>query len=253
MVRIALLVLGSTIFSTTLMGQSFYDWKINRFAQVSLGVGSSTYYGDLYNNKLFNFSLSSLHFCYKQTVINRLKARAEFTVFWIDGADDEGDNDERGLSFTSTNLEFTVMAEYSLHPTNVLYYTRNWYNPYAILGLGFTYFNPKESVDGKKEPLQPQQREGVSYSRIAPVIPMGAGIRFKINYLMNIALEGAYRLTFTDYLDDVSKRGNPDKNDAYFIVNIKVEAFLPQDLFSKKGNGPKIKTFRKFKDTLWQD
>jgi hypothetical protein len=150
-------------------------------------------------------------------------------------------------------LEFAVMADYSLHPTDVLYYKRNWYNPYAILGLGFAYFNPKENIDGKKEALQPQQREGVSYSRIVPVIPIGAGIRFRINYLMNIGLEGVYRLTFTDYLDDVSQRGNPDKNDGYLIVNLKLEAFLPSDLFTKRENKSKIKTFRKFKDTLWQD
>lgn len=252
MVKIGLLVTGLFLFATTLMGQSFYDWKIDRYSQISIGVGSATYYGDLDNNKLFNLSLSSLHFGYKQTIINRLKGRAELTVFWIDGAD-EGDIDERDLSFTSTNLEFSVLGEYCLHPTDVPYYRRNWYNPYAILGLGFTYFNPKETLDGKKEALQPQQREGVNYGRIAPIIPMGAGIRFKINYLMNIALEGVYRMTFTDYLDDVSKRGNPDKNDGYLIVNLKLEAFLPKDLFSKKGNKPRIKTFRKFKDTLWQD
>lgn len=87
---------------------------------------------------------------------------------------------------------------------------------------------------------------------------------------LNIIIEGGYRLTFTDYLDDVSserypndpsilksdlsremsdrrrerdpsypiqpglgKRGNPDNNDGYFLMNVKVQYYLPTEIFSK--------------------
>lgn len=117
------------------------------------------------------------------------------------------------------------------------------------------------------------ETEGVRYGILTPVIPMGGGVKFKLGPFFNIALEGAYRKTFTDYLDDVStthvdndelyatdplaatmadrrpeiglatvdagfRRGNPDKKDGYFIMNVKIEYFLsPLGLFSnyKKG------------------
>jgi len=80
----------------------------------------------------------------------------------------------------------------------------------------------------------------------------------KAGPFFNVALEGGYRLTFTDYLDDVStvypdpasftdpiaaalsmryedpvppgtQRGDPNQNDGYFLLNIKVEYYLPKN------------------------
>jgi hypothetical protein len=71
------------------------------------------------------------------------------------------------------------------------------------------YFNPKTELDGKKYALQKYQTEGVKYSRFQPVIPVGLGARIHVNPFFNILIEGGYRFTFTDYLDDVSKRRYP--------------------------------------------
>src|SRR5690606_28354349 len=101
---------------------------------------------------------------------------------------------------------------------------------------------------------------GVAYSRTQIVIPSGLGVKVKAGPFFNIALAGGYRKTFTDDLDDVSTvhpdksswtdpirialsdrgpevdasprpagavRGNPDKKDGYFLMNLKVEYYLP--------------------------
>jgi hypothetical protein len=102
------------------------------------------------------------------------------------------------------------------------------------------------------------------------VIPIGLGIRLKISPNVNFAVEGAYRKTFTDYLDDVStkytarssdpvtayfqnpnyptfdpavgaKRGNPSKMDSYFLLNAKLEYFLPFNPTKRKGSGMNYK------------
>ena len=41
------------------------------------------------------------------------------------------------------------------------------------------------------------------YSLIQPVIPVGVGVRFKLNDRTDLSFEVGYRVTFTDYLDDV--------------------------------------------------
>ncbi len=110
--------------------------------------------------------------------------------------------------------------------------------------------------------LQPLETEGVHYSRFQPVIPFGLGARFKLNPFFNVLLEAGYRLTFTDYLDDASsvrhpdpatlksdlarvmsmrrtinlsydkgKRGNPKYNDGYFIANLTLQYYFPEEIF----------------------
>lgn len=118
--------------------------------------------------------------------------------------------------------------------------------------------------------LQPLQTEGVDYSRVALVIPFGLGVKLKAGPFFNISLEAGFRKTFTDYLDDVSTtylphtystddeirlreamadkrheldmaplglqedhiRGNPSDKDAYVLYNLKIEFYLPQQIFS---------------------
>src|SRR5690606_9409794 len=92
------------------------------------------------------------------------------------------------------------------------------------------------------------------------IIPFGLGIKIKAGPFFNLVMEGGYRKTFTDYLDDVSTvhpdksawtdpirialsdrgpevdaaprapgsvRGNPDTKDGYFLMNFKIEYYLP--------------------------
>ena len=85
-------------------------------------------------------------------------------------------------------------------------------SPYGILGLGFMVFNPQAEYDGQWVDLQPLSTEGQGiidgtfrYQLVQLIIPMGLGIRWEYNYRWILSLEINHRLTFTDYLDDVSK------------------------------------------------
>jgi len=51
---------------------------------------------------------------------------------------------------------------------------------------------------------------------IIPVLPLGAGVRYRISSDLSIAAEFTYRFTFTDYLDGFSKSADPNKNDFYY-------------------------------------
>jgi hypothetical protein len=146
------------------------------------------------------------------------------------------------------------------------FYQRSMLNFHGFIGIGLLRFNPKAKYNGEWVALAPLETEGVKYARIQPVIPIGLGARIKVNPFFNVLIEGGYRITFTDYLDDVSstrypdpttlksdlsralsdrrpeigtqpsdylkgKRGNPSNNDGYFIGNVTVQYYLPTEIF----------------------
>lgn len=256
--------------------QSFHNYGLSRDLIVSAATGTATYFGDLKDPKEYmdakpNISLGAEYLFDKQ-----FSARAEITWFRLSGDDSESalsGKNNRNLSFRSDNFEANVVGVFNLYPKGRRFYQRSEFNPYGFAGLGFLYFNPKGEVPatdwdgaplaeaGKYIALQPIKTEGVAYSRMALVIPFGVGLKYKVNPFVDIALEAGYRLTFTDYLDDVSTvylahdsfgedklaqamadkrnqidlgpadtggiRGYDDNNDGYFLMSLKVGYYLP--------------------------
>lgn len=220
--------------------------------KVTVGAGTSWYHGDLCENCVqpkFNLNLGA-HLRFS----NRISAKAELNWFQL-GAEDF--YEPRNLSFKSNNIEFIAAGIVDLFPHSTNFYSRKRFTPFAYGGIGFTYFNPKAELDGVTYSLRPLQTEGVSYSPVTVVVPGGIGVRIKVNSFLDVSIEGGYRITFTDYLDDVSTvyadqddpiaasltdraqevgenankpgavRGNPDSRDGYFVGGIKAEFTLP--------------------------
>lgn len=266
--------------------QSFYSYRGGRDAIVSLGTGTSTYFGDLKDPGDYFDAKPSLNIGLQYFFNPRISARTEVTWFRLLGDDNDANAEGRvvrNLSFRSDNFEFNVVGIINALPNGARFYQRPQFNPYGFVGIGFLYFNPKGVVPatdwngnelqkaGDYIALQPLQTEGVNYSRLSIVVPFGMGVKYKASPFINVSIEGGYRLTFTDYLDDVSTvyqlhssiedplvqamadkrheinlpplglepdhiRGNPSNNDGYFLFNIKVEYYLPQDIFTFKSN-----------------
>jgi hypothetical protein len=252
--------------ATTAFSQSFYAIRRERSLIGYVGVGSATYFGELApaRNSLtpakFGANVGLEHF-----ITNRISARAEATWFQISGSDKGMPGREpRNLSFTSNNIEANVAATVNLLPNGRRFYQRQTVNFYAFLGIGFVYINPKTEYNGQMVALQPLMTEGVKYSKFQPVIPFGGGMKVKMGPFFNLAIEGGMRKTFTDYLDDVSSRGYPDPSiltsqaakdlsnrsanhsvqirgnpttkDWYFMMNAKIQYYLPYDLSSLRRN-----------------
>jgi hypothetical protein len=265
-----------------LQAQSFYAIRRERSVIATLGVGTSTYYGELANPSDYITARPSIAGGLQYFFTNRISARAELTYFQLHGddakADVESDRRERNLSFVSNNFELSTVGIIQLGPNGQRFYQRPRLNFYGFAGIGLLYFNPKTEYQGEKVALQPLQTEGVKYSRVVPVIPYGLGGKVMISPFLNVNIEFGYRKTFTDYLDDVStehlglgafddplaealsdrrpelgipaapagtKRGNPDKKDMYMILNLKVEYYLPGDLFGNAANRKLYKNKRK--------
>jgi len=108
------------------------------------------------------------------------------------------------------------------------------------------------------------------------------GVRLRTGPNTNLAIEGGYRKTFTDYLDDVStvnpgpaaftdpiaaalsdrrpelgvpalapgtQRGDPSKKDGYFLLNVKIEYYLPGNIQLFGGGQKKYGSFNRKKSS----
>lgn len=262
-----LLILAPVLASS----QTFYAVRKERSLILVGGFGTASYFGDLKDpGDLIDVKPSisaGLQFYFTP----RISMRSELTYFSIKG-DDESSSDQsrvdRNLSFTASNFELNAVGIVDLLPLGRRFYQRPGINIYGLAGVGVMYMNPKAEYNGVKHALQPLKTEDVSYSRFQPVIPYGLGVRFKAGPFFNIGIESIWRKTFTDYVDDVStvhpnkagwtdpvrvalsdrrvegnpelspyapgaKRGDSTKDDAYHLLLLKIEYYLPNNFLFK--------------------
>ncbi len=270
-----LIVFCLQTLSLCALGQRFQNFDYKRWNFVG-GIGASTYFGELNTGASFS-SVPALSVGVQYDINERWSARLEGYYFTLSASDADTGNPgkiQRNLSFKSTNAELSGSFMYNLFTNHKSYSNRPGFNIYSFLGLGICYYNPTTTLNGVTYSLRQYQTEGVSYSSITPVIPLGLGLRIKLTKDFNIDLESGLRLAFTDRLDDVSdkyptiadpnsiqaqlsyaflrapnntstiadkagtQRGNPKTNDFYYFFSVKVEYRLPinySHLAYKKG------------------
>ena len=249
--------------------QSFYAVRRERNLIVTAGSGIANYFGDMvdpgdWGKTRYNIVVGAEYY-----LNQRISVRSELAYFRLAGNDNIANDDrvERNLSFFSGNMELSAAGTISIKKMGKRFYQRPRLNLYGFAGVALLYTNPKaERQNGEKVALKNLKTENYNYSRFQPVFPLGLGIKYTPHPLYNIILEGGYRYTFTDYLDDVSstryvdptllksdlsremadrrkerdpnyptnpgvgKRGNPDNNDGYLLINLKVQYYWPKEI-----------------------
>ena len=262
--------------------QSFFAMRRGRSLILTVGTGTSSYFGELSNDGDYLQANPNFHAGFQYYLTRKISVRAEVSWFQLSGKDSkasvESGRNGRNLSFSENNFEISAVGMYNLYPQGRSFYQRPAFNVYGFTGIGLLYFNPTTMYNGTKYQLAPQHTELVSYSRVTPVIPMGLGVRFKVGPFANISIEGGFRKTFTDYLDDVSTvhrdaskfpnalaaalsdrraeiglplaadgyiRGNPKTDDAYMLYSVKLEYYLPVNFFQGDRGQKTFKSKRK--------
>ena len=133
-----------------------------------------------------------------------------------------------------------------------------WFNPQATVAGRIVDLQPLRT-EGQGFDEYPERQP---YKLSSVNIPLGFGLRYELTPLFNLRLEFLHRILFTDYLDDASnryyadptlfakylsvkdaayakalanpskngkvpaRRGNPDDNDAYMSINLKIGIVL---------------------------
>jgi hypothetical protein len=153
---------------------------------------------------------------------------------------------QRNLDFRTNIWEANACVE--VYPT--MLFSGNSENeprlrPYGLIGIGIFHFNPQGSIkdaNGNKSwyYLHPLTTEGegmAEYPYSKPYqltqinIPMGGGLKYYVSDRMNIGVEFLYRKTFTDYIDDISKKYIDPKNFAKYLSA--QDASLAYQLYDK--------------------
>lgn len=186
---------------------------------ILLGGGVSAYNGDL--------SKPKPSYVFGGGVSYKVWPRTYFgaQLNYLNLAANDGDS-IRNISFTNNMTEFYAYCRFNILDRKML---KNMdikrkemsIRPYLTLGIGTNRYsvtskttNPDWDKDAKPE--------NAKYPKFGFFIPAGVGIAFFVTHRISILAEFNYRYPFTDYLDDVSARGN-SKKDIYYTGELKIQ------------------------------
>jgi opacity protein-like surface antigen len=260
-------LLCSLLGGSMLMGQRGYSF--------TAGIGGSYYYGDL-TDYFHNLNVNTgVYLGYGYYFTPGLSLRIGLMRTTLSAADSLAftpDNQRRDLHFRSPLTELSGMLFYELNPDK--HFGLGWRNkshftPYIFGGVAVVGFRPRSYSQGEWVDLQPLGTEGQylsggtypePYSLLQLAFPGGFGASHRFSNNVSINMDFGYRLTLTDYLDDVStvypdfgqltevqgslatqlsdpsgrfqpgqQRGNPNVKDSYFFVMISLSYYLDRN------------------------
>jgi hypothetical protein len=193
----------------------------------TLGFNATAYRGDLAES----IGLGSLGYGasiganYK--VWPMIALGAEFTYFTLKSKDSDV---QRNISFSSTNMELLVYGRIyffdevvRISPDRKKEKDLVFFKPYFTAGAAFLMYTPVSVNNGILSDSALGGAETKRYPGYGPAFPVGLGFSIHPSHRLSFAIEATYRFTFTDYLDDVSKRGNSSKKDGYAFLGLKVQ------------------------------
>jgi hypothetical protein len=193
-------------------GQKYFSGR-NELGWVG---GVSNYHGDLAHGfDAQSYKLSGGMY-YKRNLSSFFAYRLQGSYLNIQGSDAGDPNyGVRNLSFQSQVFELGNFFEFNFQPFGTNINDRTW-TPYFFSGLNIFMFDPRrlENEDIKLRNLRTESQRR-SYAIYQPSVPIGFGVkaisipRKKNNGVWIFGIEGCWRKTFTDNLDDVN-RNYPD-------------------------------------------
>ena len=183
--------------------------------EIGVFGGGAYYIGDLNPNQHFVYTEPAFGGIIRYNLSKRHSFRITGTYGTV-SADDANSSDpwqiNRNLNFQSTLFEVAAGFEICLmkYAINDM---KHRFTPYFFYELAWLKMNPTTSnINGNEVVLSDIGTEGQgselstrnNYLRNQITVPLGVGIKFNIVKRVALSLEYGIRLTFTDYLDDVS-------------------------------------------------
>jgi hypothetical protein len=173
--------------------------------ELGFDAGLSNYMGDLVPRLVARNTRGTAGIFFKKNMSRWMAFRMGYNYARIEAADSILDyNKLRNLSFRNDLHEFSGIFEFNYKP----YAIGNLPEPetfYVIFGLALTFHNPKAEYNGITYRLNELHTEGKgSYSSVVLAVPFGVGYKWDLSRTWVLSTEVGFRMTFTDYLDDVS-------------------------------------------------
>lgn len=191
-----------------------FSIKAQQF-EVGAWAGGANYFGDLNTNSNFSMMRPAGGTFLRYNFDTRWVLKNTFSfgqIAFDDKKSPNGFNRQRNLHFRTNIVELSSMME-----LNFLEFDKTkgnkWFSPFFSVGIALLYFNPQAEYEGQWINLQPLGTEGQNdpsfsgvdkYNLVTFAIPIGGGFKMSVSRHWNIGIYGEVRITFTDYLDDVS-------------------------------------------------
>lgn len=182
-----------------------------RGTEIGSWIGFSHYFGDLNNLYRLNEPGLAGGLIARYNINSRVAPQIMFNYSRLRAHDSKSTNlfdIRRNLSFFSDVFEVSPSISFNFF-SFVHGKTPFGLSPHLIAGMSFFYFNPKAEYQGEIYSLrslgtegQPQNQE---YSSFNAAWLLGLGLKIDLSYSWSINIDLDARMTFTDYLDDVSK------------------------------------------------
>jgi opacity protein-like surface antigen len=252
----------------------FFVPAIGKAQDLEAGIflGASNYQGDLAPDVVLGESHPAIGFAIKQNLSPYFAMRYELNYGTISANDTNSKSlKPRNLNFQSTLVDLSAQVEFNFYRFGVGLRPKR-FTPYVFTGVSLFYFNPTTQFNGETEKLRLYTTEGQTvldgapkeYSNWQIAIPVGVGFKFNLSEKWNLFVHASYRLTFTDYLDDVGgyypdkkaliekasllsaqltdrsgekngkyvgytgrMRGNPDNYDRYLFAGVTITRIIP--------------------------
>ncbi len=190
-----------------------------------LFLGGSNYLGDL-TEPTFTAKNTKPAFgiFLKNQLQPRFGLRLNLLVGGVAGSDaDWGRNLDRGASFSSTLVEFSVLGDYEFLGHNRFDARgafKPTFSPFVFAGAGMSVVNPKNNFEQMRPSENLDKDRLGTYSNVHFAMPLGGGLRFDLSRRTYVNLEGGLRLHFSDYIDGIKFAGNPDNNDVTWFAGV---------------------------------
>lgn len=139
-----------------------------------------------------------------------VSVRADLAYLRIQGDDALSTNRGRrgrNLHFRNDIVEFSGRTEVYIYNDNDVGNRGRYrldFKSYAFAGVGGFIHGPKAKYNGSWTKLRPLETEGVTYKKLGVCFPFGVGFYFTQKRHHRFGWEMGWRITLTDYLDDVS-------------------------------------------------
>jgi hypothetical protein len=194
---------------------------------VELGVSTNSYKGDLSHS--YSEWSNAVHVGILFNKAKRINGHFNLMVgsavaqnpnyFFDDGSDPQPTpNEYAKIKLFAFNFDLHVNL-----------YKKNNFIVYLYQGLGLARFDPRDTENKKLQDQLNTRAQGETYSNISFMLPHGLGALYVTKPGFGIGFQAGFLNTTSDFLDNVSKWGDRDKNDN--ILSYKMTVYIP---FSKK-------------------
>ncbi len=184
--------------------------------EIGIHAGVTYYHGELNPITPFDDPFVGLGLFYRRNFNGHFGVRANVLATRLWNVDKNGKNEYqtfRNQQFRSLLAEAAILGEINFfwyEPGSVKKDANRW-TPFIFAGFGGFWFQPQNKYQGTWVNVKDLHTEGQGllpdrkpYKSIQPVIPFGIGVKATPFKGFIITVDWGMRMTFTDYLDDIS-------------------------------------------------